>query len=65
MNYVIDAIHQRSLPTPSRYAMCQNVECHLLVLILQFLMPPLLNVGAWHRLGRPSGVDHTNGREGE
>ena len=29
-NFVINANHQRSQSTPSHYAMCQYVECHLL-----------------------------------
>ena len=57
-NFVIDANHQRSQPTPSHCAMCQYMKCHLLILHLHLLllMP--------HRLGSPSGVDHTNGGEG-
>ena len=65
-NFVINANHQRSQPTPSHCAMCQYVECHLLILILLLLLMPL--VECWcmhmpHRPGRPSGVDHTNGGE--
>ena len=58
----INANHPRSQPTPLHCAMCQNMECHLLLLLL--LLMPL--VECWciclsHHLGRPSGasVDET------
>jgi hypothetical protein len=61
--FVINANHQRSQPTPSCCVMCQYVECHLLILILLFLLMSL--VECWcmcrpHRPGRSSGVDHTS-----
>jgi hypothetical protein len=60
MNCVINASHQISQPTPSHCAMCQYVECHLLILVL-VLFP---HVKCWcmhmpHRPGRPSGADLT------
>ena len=59
-NFVINANHQRSQPTSSHCAMCQYVECHLILILI--LLVPL--VDSWcmhmpHCPGRPSGVDHT------
>jgi hypothetical protein len=61
-NFVINANHPRSQPTPLHWAVCQYVECCLLILILILLLVPL--VECWcmhlpHRPGRPSGVVHT------
>ena len=58
--FVINANHQGRQPTPLHCGTCQQVECHLLILIL---LMPLLE--CWwmrlpHRPGRPSGVDHTS-----
>ena len=60
--FVINVNHQRSHPTPSHCAVCHCVECQLLILILLSL------VECWcmhmpHCLGRPSGVNYTNGGE--
>ena len=65
-NFLINASHQRSqpTPTPSLYTMCQYMECHLLILILLLvLLMPLVDYWCMHKPHcpeRPSGVDHTN-----
>ena len=57
--FVINANHQRSQPTPSRCAMCQYVERHLLLLLLLKSLDECWCMHMSHCLGRPSGVDHT------
>ena len=59
--FVIDANHQSSQPTPSHFAMCQYVECHLILLLLFMSLAEFWCVHMPHRPGRQSGVDHTNG----
>ena len=63
MNFVINANHQRSQLTPLHCVVCQYVECHLLILILIFLLfMPLVECWCMHMShcpGWPSEVDHT------
>ena len=59
--FVINANHMRRQPAPSHHAMCQHVECHLLILIPLLLLMPLDDCSCRrppHRPGRPGGVDH-------
>jgi hypothetical protein len=58
-------------PTHSHYAMCQHVEFVVVVVVVLLLLLLLLLplVECWcmcvpHRLGRPSGVDHTSVGDG-
>jgi hypothetical protein len=60
--FVINANHQRSKPTPSHCAMCQHVECHLLILLTTCWM--LVHVSATLP-GNASAVDHTSVGDGK
>ena len=63
--FVINANHPRCQSTPSHCTMCQHVECHYLILILNFFFLLMSLVECWcmrlpHCPGRPSGVDHNS-----
>jgi hypothetical protein len=65
MKFDINANHLRSQPTPSHGAMCQHVECHLLL----FLLLLMSLVECWRMCpprssGWPSGLDHTSAGNG-
>ena len=66
LKFFINANYSRSQPTLLHWAMCQHVECHLLILFSLLLLMPL--VECWcmclsHCMSRPSGgVGHTGVR---
>ena len=64
--FVVIQNHQRSQPVPSNRAICQDVECLLLLLLL--LMSLFLNVGACVyqiAMEGQSAVDHNSVGTGE
>ena len=61
--FVIDVNHQRDQLTSSHYAMCQYVECRLILFLLLMRLVECWCMHMPHCLWRPSAVDQANGDE--